>query len=91
MSEEDKEWSLEGKEYDVLMSEYDVEPTVVYKKDDVATTYKLIKDYINNRLKEIGMFPADTDCRKTCKEVIMSELRKVRDTVDKCFGREIDG
>ena len=45
---------------------------------------KLVED-VNNQIKSIGMFPADTDCRKTCKEIIMSELRKVRNIINKCF------
>ena len=81
-----EEWSLKGKEYDVLMSDYDVELTTVYKKDDIETLrQKLIED-LNNQIKEIGMFPEDTDCRKTCKKIIMSELRKVRKIINKRFG-----
>jgi len=41
-----EEWSLKGKEYDVLMSDYDVELTTVYKKDDIETLrQKLIEDF----------------------------------------------
>ena len=81
----EEEWSLKDKEYDVLMSDYDVELTTVYKKDDIETLrQKLIED-LDNQIKSIGMFPADTDCRKTCKEIIMSELRKVRNIINKRF------
>ena len=53
------------------------------EKEDIRQ--KIIEG-INNQIKSIGMFPADTDCRKTCKEIIISELRNVRNIINKRFG-----
>ena len=59
---------------------------IMYADKDIETLRKKLIDDINNQLKEIGMFPADTDCRKKCKEIILSELRKVRGHINRRFG-----
>ena len=48
-----EEWSLKDKEYDVLMSDYDVELTAVYKKDDIETALQSVEDDIESYFKEI--------------------------------------
>ncbi|RLF43271.1 MAG: hypothetical protein DRN17_06610 [Thermoplasmata archaeon] len=81
----EEEWSLRGKETRVFV-EFGDGTADMYPKDDIETLrQKLIED-LNNQIKEIGMFPEDTDCRKTCKKIIMSELRKVRKIINKRFG-----
>jgi len=99
----EEEWSLKGKRYFIAVDNIDGvflvtekrmkqgdDATFVYKENDIETLrQKLIED-LNNQIKEIGMFPEDTDCRKTCKKIIMSELRKVRNIINKRFGVKDD-
>jgi len=62
---------LKGKEYKVLMSDYDVELTPVYKKDDVEVLReKLIEDFIEF-IDYIVEHPSDiADASKTHIEII---------------------
>jgi len=75
-----EEWSLKGKEYDILMSDYDVELTTVYKKDDIETALQSVEDDIESYFKEI------LDGKREFNiEYMQLDILKV---INKRFGRE---
>jgi len=75
-----EEWSLRDKEYDVLMSDYDVELTTVYKKDDVETALQSVEDDIESYFKEI------LDGKREFNiEYMQLDILKI---INKRFGRE---
>ena len=83
------DWSLKGK----LKYRFDksVTPEVFqeyyFLKEDIETLRRKIIEDINNHLKEIGIgYPAGSDCQKACKEIMIAEIRKLREKINLRFG-----
>ena len=84
-----KEWNLKEylkeKEYDVLLSEYDVEPTPMYKKEDIKQSIETLhQKLIENIDKRIAKL--ENVCPYPAGEII--ELNLTKKIINYLFGVE---
>ncbi|OYT62033.1 hypothetical protein B6U81_01740 [Thermoplasmatales archaeon ex4484_30] len=74
-------WSLKGK---IRLTWFG---TPLYSQETIETLRQKIIEDINNHLKEIGIgYSAGSDCQKACKEIMIAEIRKLREKINRRFG-----